>query len=95
VSRRPSGSGDRPDVAKETQSSADAGLSNCGPEAKPESAKDIREFSPRHHREYIEWITEAKRDETRRERLAKTIKWLSEGKPRNWKLHAGQAIGSC
>lgn len=36
-------------------------------------------------REYIEWITEAKRPETREKRLATTIEWLSEGKRRNWK----------
>jgi uncharacterized protein YdeI (YjbR/CyaY-like superfamily) len=42
-------------------------------------------FSPSHRREYIEWVTEAKREETRRERLAKSIKWLTEGKTRNWK----------
>jgi len=42
-------------------------------------------FPPSHRREYLEWITEAKREETRNERLAKTIKWLAEGKARNWK----------
>ncbi|MGE5927647.1 MAG: YdeI/OmpD-associated family protein [Gemmatimonadota bacterium] len=42
-------------------------------------------FSPSHRREYIEWITEAKRAETREKRLATTIAWLEEGKPRNWK----------
>ena len=42
-------------------------------------------FSPSHRREYIEWITEAKREETRKARLAKSIDWLAEGKPRNWK----------
>ena len=42
-------------------------------------------FSPSHRREYIEWITEAKREETRTERLAKSIKWLAESKARNWK----------
>ena len=42
-------------------------------------------FSPSHRREYIEWITEAKREETRRQRLATTIEWLAEGKSRNWK----------
>jgi uncharacterized protein YdeI (YjbR/CyaY-like superfamily) len=42
-------------------------------------------FSPSHKREYVEWITEAKRDETRQQRLRKTIAWLAEGKPRNWK----------
>jgi uncharacterized protein YdeI (YjbR/CyaY-like superfamily) len=42
-------------------------------------------FSPSHKREYVEWITEAKREETRTKRLATTIAWLAEGKPRNWK----------
>jgi uncharacterized protein YdeI (YjbR/CyaY-like superfamily) len=42
-------------------------------------------FSPSHRREYLEWITEAKREETRKERLAKSVKWLAEGKARNWK----------
>jgi uncharacterized protein YdeI (YjbR/CyaY-like superfamily) len=42
-------------------------------------------FSPSHRREYIEWITEAKREETREKRLATTIEWLEEGKPRHWK----------
>lgn len=42
-------------------------------------------FSPSHQREYIEWITEAKRDETRKRRLASTLEWLAEGKPGNWK----------
>lgn len=42
-------------------------------------------FSASHRREYIEWITEAKRAETRARRLDRTLEWLSEGKPRNWK----------
>jgi uncharacterized protein YdeI (YjbR/CyaY-like superfamily) len=36
-------------------------------------------------RDYIEWITGAKRAETRAERVATTVQWLSEGKRRNWK----------
>jgi uncharacterized protein YdeI (YjbR/CyaY-like superfamily) len=47
--------------------------------------KTFENFSPSHRREYIEWITEAKREETRKERLVKSIKWLAEGKARNWK----------
>jgi uncharacterized protein YdeI (YjbR/CyaY-like superfamily) len=42
-------------------------------------------FSPSQQREYVDWITEAKRDETRQKRLAQAIEWLAEGKPRNWK----------
>jgi len=47
--------------------------------------KTFDAFSPSHRREYIEWITEAKREETRAKRLATTIEWLAEGKARNWK----------
>lgn len=43
------------------------------------------EFSPSGQREYIEWITEAKRAETRAERLKTTLLWVSQGKHRNWK----------
>jgi uncharacterized protein YdeI (YjbR/CyaY-like superfamily) len=42
-------------------------------------------FAPSHRREYIEWITEAKTDETRNKRIATTLEWLVEGKSRNWK----------
>ena len=42
-------------------------------------------FPPSQQREYVDWITEAKRDETRQKRLAQAIEWLAEGKPRNWK----------
>ena len=36
-------------------------------------------------REYIEWIVEAKREETRAKRLAQAVEWMGEGKRRNWK----------
>ena len=42
-------------------------------------------FPPSHRREYLEWVTEAKRDETREQRLTTSVKWLAEGKSRNWK----------
>jgi hypothetical protein len=42
-------------------------------------------FSDSHRREYIEWLLEAKHEQTRQKRLDTTIEWLSEGKPRNWK----------
>lgn len=42
-------------------------------------------FSYSHRKEYIEWIEEAKRPETRAKRLATTIEQLSEGKSRHWK----------
>ncbi|MHC4938489.1 MAG: YdeI/OmpD-associated family protein [Planctomycetota bacterium] len=42
-------------------------------------------FPPSRRREYVEWITEAKRDATRSTRIATAVEWLAEGKPRNWK----------
>jgi uncharacterized protein YdeI (YjbR/CyaY-like superfamily) len=42
-------------------------------------------FTPSHRREYLEWITEAKTAPTRARRLATTLEWLAEGKPRHWK----------
>jgi uncharacterized protein YdeI (YjbR/CyaY-like superfamily) len=42
-------------------------------------------FSPSHKREYIEWIADAKREETRQRRLGQAVEMLAEGKTRNWK----------
>jgi uncharacterized protein YdeI (YjbR/CyaY-like superfamily) len=42
-------------------------------------------FTYSHKKEYLEWVTEAKREETRQKRLATTLAWLAEGKSRNWK----------
>jgi hypothetical protein len=42
-------------------------------------------LSPSHKREYLEWIGEAKADETRARRLAQAIAWMADGKSRNWK----------
>jgi uncharacterized protein YdeI (YjbR/CyaY-like superfamily) len=47
--------------------------------------KTFAAFAPSHRREYLEWIAEAKRPETRAKRIAQAIEWLAEGKPRNWK----------
>lgn len=42
-------------------------------------------FAPSHKREYLEWICEAKAEETRNKRMETAIEWLTEGKSRNWK----------
>jgi uncharacterized protein YdeI (YjbR/CyaY-like superfamily) len=42
-------------------------------------------FSASCKREYVEWIAEAKREETREKRIATALEWISEGKQRNWK----------
>jgi uncharacterized protein YdeI (YjbR/CyaY-like superfamily) len=43
------------------------------------------EFSPGKRKEYIQWITEARTEDTRNERMATAVEWISEGKIRNWK----------
>jgi uncharacterized protein YdeI (YjbR/CyaY-like superfamily) len=42
-------------------------------------------FSPSCKREYVEWIADAKRAETREKRIATAVEWIAEGKQRNWK----------
>ena len=42
-------------------------------------------FSYTNKKDYVEWITEAKSDDTRQKRLDQAIEWMAEGKPRNWK----------
>lgn len=42
-------------------------------------------FPPSQRREYVDWLSEAKRDDTRQRRLVQAVEWLAEGKPRNWK----------
>lgn len=41
-------------------------------------------LSRSHKREYVEWLTAAKRKETRQKRLQTALAWLGEGKPHNW-----------
>jgi uncharacterized protein YdeI (YjbR/CyaY-like superfamily) len=50
----------------------------------PKAKAAFDNFAPSHRREYLDWIAEAKRDETRQKRIATTIQWLTEGKKRNW-----------
>ncbi len=47
--------------------------------------KTFNNFSYSNRKEYLEWITEAKTEETRNNRIATTLDWLAEGKTRNWK----------
>ncbi|HSH92014.1 MAG TPA: YdeI/OmpD-associated family protein [Ramlibacter sp.] len=47
--------------------------------------KTFQAFSPSHQREYIDWLAEAKREETREKRLLQAIEWMEEGKSRHWK----------
>jgi uncharacterized protein YdeI (YjbR/CyaY-like superfamily) len=52
------------------------------------AAKVFEAFSPSCKREYLDWIADAKRDETRDRRIAQAVEWIAEGKQRNWKYQA-------
>ena len=51
----------------------------------PAANAAIEALAPSHRREYVEWIANAKRPETRDKRIATAIAQLSEGKKLNWK----------
>jgi len=36
-------------------------------------------------KDYVEWVSEAKTEDTRQRRLKTSVEWMSEGKSRNWK----------
>ncbi|MEO8514631.1 MAG: YdeI/OmpD-associated family protein [Ignavibacteria bacterium] len=42
-------------------------------------------IAPSHKKEYLEWISEAKTEETRNKRMETAVEWLTEGKSRHWK----------
>ena len=52
---------------------------------KKKALKTFEGFSTTNKREYAEWVTGAKTDETRKRRLSQAIEWMAEGKVRNWK----------
>lgn len=54
-------------------------------DAVPAAAATFDAFPPSQQREYSDWVSEAKRDETRAKRLAQSVEWLAEGKRRHWK----------
>ncbi|MBA3674644.1 MAG: YdeI/OmpD-associated family protein [Chitinophagaceae bacterium] len=45
----------------------------------------FEKFPPSHKKEYVEWITEAKTEDTRSQRMETALEWIAEGKGRNWK----------
>lgn len=68
------------------------------PETPPELAVTLKknktaqkvwnDFSPSCKREYTEWITEAKREETKQKRITQAVEQIAEGKQRNWKYQS-------
>lgn len=57
-------------------------------DATPAARGHFDAFPPGKQRDYLEWVLEAKRDETRAKRIAQAVEWLAEGKSRNWKYEA-------
>ncbi len=53
--------------------------------ANPAARATFEAFPPSCRREYVQWVAEAKRPETRDRRIAQAIEWMAEGKRRNWK----------
>jgi uncharacterized protein YdeI (YjbR/CyaY-like superfamily) len=49
------------------------------------ATKHFDAMSPSCRREYVDWIVDAKRDETRDKRIATALEWIAIGKSRNWK----------
>jgi uncharacterized protein YdeI (YjbR/CyaY-like superfamily) len=45
-------------------------------------------FPPGQRREYCDWVSDAKREETKAKRVAQSIEWIGEGKTRNWKYES-------
>ncbi|HEU0100194.1 MAG TPA: YdeI/OmpD-associated family protein [Allosphingosinicella sp.] len=69
-----------PKPEPETPPELDAALS-----ANPAARATFDGFPPSCRREYVEWVVEAKRAETRHKRIAQAVGWMAEGKRRNWK----------
>ena len=56
-------------------------------EANAKASETFENFSYSHKKEYVEWITEAKAEETRNKRLAAALEQMAEGKSRHWKYN--------
>ncbi|MFL6845081.1 MAG: YdeI/OmpD-associated family protein [Allosphingosinicella sp.] len=54
-------------------------------DSNPAARATFEAFPPGCRREYVEWVVEAKRPETRDKRIAQAVEWMAEGKRRHWK----------
>ncbi|RZJ07235.1 MAG: hypothetical protein EOP39_16935 [Rubrivivax sp.] len=54
----------------------------------PAAKQHYDAFPPSKQRDYLEWVLEAKREETRAKRIEQAVEWLAEGKSRNWKYES-------
>jgi uncharacterized protein YdeI (YjbR/CyaY-like superfamily) len=73
-------------VVKAPKATVGAPLEFVAALKRSKSAANVFEsFSPSCKREYVQWIAEAKRPETRERRITQAVAWIAEGKQRNWK----------
>jgi uncharacterized protein YdeI (YjbR/CyaY-like superfamily) len=70
----------KPRLLLDTPPDLDAAL-----DSSPAARATFDGFTPGCRREYVEWVVEAKRPETRSKRIAQAVEWMAEGKKRNWK----------
>jgi len=56
--------------------------------ANPAAQATYNAFPPSCQREYLEWVLEAKRPETRAKRIAEAVEMMAEGKRRHWKYES-------
>ena len=54
----------------------------------PAAKAVLDSFPPGARRDYVDWIADSKRDDTRSRRIAQAIEWLAEGRKRNWKYES-------
>jgi hypothetical protein len=70
---------ERDDELREVEVPSDLAEALAG---EAQARKNFERLSYSHRKEYVDWIEEAKRDETRRRRIEKTVGMLREGKTR-------------
>lgn len=51
----------------------------------PAARQHYAGFPPGKQRDYLEWVLEARREDTRARRIAQAVEWLAQGRSRNWK----------
>lgn len=53
--------------------------------ASKSAESQFKSFTASQRRDYIEWIADAKREETKTRRIQQAVEWIADGKTRNWK----------
>ena len=54
-------------------------------DSNPAARATFDAFAPSARRDYVQWVVEAKRPDTREKRISQAVEWMAEGKKRHWK----------